>query len=179
MDEDLVRQTLWPIDAQRVLAIPLSQFDMSDFVAWSHTKNGSFSVRSAYFVKWDHQHGGKLRRTNGMGRTNFNPIWGKIWNLSCPAKVNFFIWRTLHDTLPCRVTLANRHMKVSPLCPSCASGLEDTKHLLFQYQKAKEVWRRLDLDEIIVKACEVDRAGEAVLEFLLHMPDKDLSIMGF
>lgn len=63
----------------------------------------------------------------------FNPIWCKIWNLSCLAKVTSFIWWTLHDTLPCRVTLANRHMKVSSICPYCASGLEDTKHLLFQY----------------------------------------------
>lgn len=76
-DEDLVRQTLWPTDAQRVLAIPLphhdmqdfpSHHDMQDFVAWNFTKNGLFSVRSAYFVEWDHQHGMKLTLTNGMGR---------------------------------------------------------------------------------------------------------------
>ena len=34
-DVDLVRQTLWPVDAQRVLAIPLPQHNMLDFVAWS------------------------------------------------------------------------------------------------------------------------------------------------
>ena len=89
-DEDLIRQTLWPIDSQQVLATRLPQFDMSDFVAWSHTKNGICSLRSIYFVEWDHQHGRKLRHTNGMARTNFNAIWCKIWNLSCPAKVNFF-----------------------------------------------------------------------------------------
>ena len=32
-DEDLFRQTLWPIDVQRVLRIPISQHDMPDFVA--------------------------------------------------------------------------------------------------------------------------------------------------
>ena len=35
------------------------------------------------------------------------------------------------------------------------------------------------MDEIINKACEVDRAGEVILEYLLHLPDQDLSIMGF
>ena len=34
-DEDLVRQTLWPIDAYRVLAIPIPMHNMSDFIAWS------------------------------------------------------------------------------------------------------------------------------------------------
>lgn len=155
----------------------LPQYDMLDFIAWNFTKNGIFSVRFAYVVEWNHQHGRKLCRTNGMGRTNFNPIWRDIWKLSCSAKVNFFIWRTLHGTLSCRVTLANRHMKVSPICP-CSSGQEDTKHLLFQCQKAKEVWRRLGLDEIISRACDVDGAGEAVLEFLLQLPDPDLSILG-
>lgn len=39
-DEDLAKQTLWPVDAQRVLAISLPQHDTADFVAWSYTKNG-------------------------------------------------------------------------------------------------------------------------------------------
>ena len=65
-DEDLVRQTLWPIDAQHALAIPHPQYDMHDFVVWSYTKNRLFSVRSAYFVEWDHQHEMKPRCANGM-----------------------------------------------------------------------------------------------------------------
>lgn len=42
-DEDLVKQTFWPVDAQRILTIHLPQHDMDDFVAWSYTKNGLFS----------------------------------------------------------------------------------------------------------------------------------------
>ena len=171
-DEDLIRQTMWPIDVQLILSIPLSQHDMPDFIAWSYMKNGMFSVRSAYSVEWDHQYGSKLRHSNGMGRTTVNPIWSKIWKLACPAKVKKIIWRTLHGTLPCRITLANKHMKVSPICPTCSEGLEDTKHMLFRCSKSKEVWKRLGLDDIIDKACEVDRAGEAMLEYLLLLPDQ-------
>ena len=32
-DEDLIRQTMWPIDVQRILSIPLPQYDMQDFIA--------------------------------------------------------------------------------------------------------------------------------------------------
>lgn len=88
-DEDLVKQTLWPIVAQRVLAIPLPMHNMLDFIAWSYTKNGLFSVRSAYLAEWNKQHERKLQYSNGMGRINANPIWGKIWKLSCPGKVIF------------------------------------------------------------------------------------------
>ena len=68
-----------------------------------------------------------------------------------PGEGNFFICRTLHGTLQCRVTLANRHIKVSPSCPSCPFGSEDMKHMLFQCQKAKEVWRMLGLNKVIKK----------------------------
>ena len=172
-----MRQTLWPVDAQRVLVTPLPMHNMSDFIAWSFTKNGCFTVRSAYFEEWNKQYGRKLQHTNGMGKINVNIIWSKFWKLSCLAKVKIFIWRTLHRTLLCRGRLANRHMKVSPICPSCSNGLEDTKYMLFACQKAKEVWERLGLHKAIKKACAIDRAGETVLEFLLLMPDHELSIV--
>lgn len=69
-------------------------------------------------------------------------------------------------------------MKVSPICPACSNGPEDTKHVLFWCENAKEVWAKLGLYEVINKACVVDRAGEAVLEFLICTQDQELSIMG-
>ena len=57
-DEELARQTLWPIDARRVQAIPIPMHNMSDFIAWSYTENGLFTVQSAYVEEWNKQHGG-------------------------------------------------------------------------------------------------------------------------
>ena len=37
----------------------------------------------------------------------------------------------------------------------------------------------LGLDMIIERACEIDRAREATLEYLLLLPDQDLRIMGY
>ena len=70
-------------------------------------------------------------------------------------------------------------MKGLPSFPTCSQGVEDTKHLLFLCRKAKEVWKRLGLDMIIERACEIDCAGEATLEYLLLLPDQDLRIMGY
>ena len=88
------------------------------------------------------------------------------------------IWRTLHGTLPSCVTLANKHMKVMPICLSCSNGPEDTKHMLFLCQKAKDGWRKLGLHEAISKACVIHPAGEVVLKFLLLMPEEELSTVG-
>src|SRR4051812_34460504 len=82
------------VGCKRSICLPL--YDMQYFISWSYTKNEFFSVRSANFVKWDHQNGEKLRGTNGMDRTNFNLIWCKIWKLSCSTKVKISICRTLH-----------------------------------------------------------------------------------
>lgn len=90
-DEDLIRQTMWPIDVQWILAVPLPQHDIPDFVAWSYTKYGIFLVQSAYFVEWDHQHGCKLRHSDGMGRTTVNPIWTEVRKLSFLTKVKKII----------------------------------------------------------------------------------------
>ena len=56
-DEQLIKDIFLPIDANNILAIPLSPHLQEDFVAWYKTKNILFSVRSAYHIEWDHQFG--------------------------------------------------------------------------------------------------------------------------
>ena len=128
-DEDLIEQTMWPIDVQRILSIHLPQHDMQDFIAWNYTKNGIFSVRSAYFMEWDHQYGTKLKHSNGMGQTALNPIWSKIWKLACLGKVKIFLWRLAKNSTPTRALLHHRNMAEPDEC--CLCGAEDTwRHAL-------------------------------------------------
>jgi hypothetical protein len=62
-DVELLKSIFNDVDVMRILQIPLAVGMMEDFVSWNHTKTGMFSVRSAYHLEWDHQHGRKLRRT--------------------------------------------------------------------------------------------------------------------
>lgn len=57
-----------------------------------------------------------------MDSINSNPAWGIVWKLKCIAKVNIFVWRALHGTISCRVTLVNHHTEVSSQCPYCKQG---------------------------------------------------------
>jgi hypothetical protein len=72
-DEMLVRENFWPIDADRILQIPLFHEETEDYVAWHLTKSGVFSVRSAYYNQWeanyDPEESGLTRYT-----TRDNPI---------------------------------------------------------------------------------------------------------
>ena len=46
-DEDLVKATFWPDDANHILKIPLRE-GVDDFRAWHYDKKGNHSVQSAY-----------------------------------------------------------------------------------------------------------------------------------
>lgn len=58
-DEALIRSIFLPLDAERIINIPLSENATGDFVAWNRTKSFSFIVRSAYYVEWEHQFGSR------------------------------------------------------------------------------------------------------------------------
>lgn len=66
-DEELIRSVFSVVDAQRILQIPLRVEVFDDFVAWNATRSGTFSVRSAYHVEFEHQFGHQWRWGDGQG----------------------------------------------------------------------------------------------------------------
>jgi hypothetical protein len=140
------------------LSIPLSGHIDDDFVARNKTKSCSFSVRSAYYSEWDHQFGSRVRRTDGRGTAEINPVWNNIWKLKVPGKVQIFIWRALHGALPGRAILANRHVMVSGQCPIYQAGAEDIRHIMFTCGRARAVWKALGLRDYIDKCVIGERS---------------------
>jgi hypothetical protein len=132
-----------------------------------------FSVRSAYHVQWQHLFGHMRRRRDGQGSAQINPLWDIMWKLNIPRKVKIFLWKALHGVLPELAILAGRHIKVSPQCPICRSGLEDICHIPFKCLRAKEIWNELGLSDEIQHALLADRSGSVVLEFILRSPNRE------
>jgi hypothetical protein len=85
-DADLVGQTFLDVDPHRIMAIPLPSHDMEDFIGWSRTKTGTFSVQSAYHTEWESKYRNKLQRGGGAGSINPHPMWDKIWSLGFRPK---------------------------------------------------------------------------------------------
>jgi hypothetical protein len=150
------------VDAERILRIPLSAQLEEDFVAWHHTKNYIFSVKSSYYIEWEYQFGSSVRRRDGQGSSQENPVWEKLWSLEVPSKVKIFIWKALHGTVPGMAILGSRHIKVQPQCPVCLLGPEDISHLLFGCTRARQVWQELGLLPKVENAIAVDRSGSVV-----------------
>ena len=138
-DETLIRDVFSPVDAHRILQIPLNVQVMEDFIAWNFMRSGTFSVRSAYHRGFEHTYGHRLARSDGQGNAQANTIWQEVWNLKLPGKIKHFAWKALNGSLPCYGILANRHIPLTPECPFCAFGLEDIQHCLFTCNRVQEV----------------------------------------
>jgi hypothetical protein len=113
-DESLIRDISNPLEAHKLLEIPLSQNLEEDFVAWHKTKSFTFSVRCAYYSEWEHQYGGRIIRRDGQGASSQNPMWEILWKLNVPSKVKIFAWRVLNGLISEVGVLASRHIRVSP-----------------------------------------------------------------
>jgi ribonuclease HI len=166
-DEILLRSIFNQLDVNRILRIPLNVHGFEDFIAWSFSKHGMYTVRSAYHLQWRYQFGSTGRLLTSPGVSATNPVWKTVWKLKLPSKIKIFIWRSLHGILPVKSTLVNRHIGTSGQCPICSSGPEDIAHLLFRCPKAKEVWESLGLANSVDDAILADRAGSAILEHIL------------
>ena len=170
-DEALIRSIFLPIDMERILKIPLSKHLLEDFVAWHYNKTGFFSVKTAYHMEWDHQHGRKLRQTNSVLSSSTSPVWRILWKLRVPAKVKVHVWRALYGAIPCRGVLANRHMITTSDCPICEADCESVGHSFFRCNRVQEIWTKLGLLPTINELYEAELEGSSVLGDLLLMPN--------
>jgi hypothetical protein len=76
-DEEILNLLFSSVDVQWILNIPLSRRGMDDFAAWHFNKNGIFTVKSAYYVEWEYQHGRKIQRSSLFGSSRSSPIWSQ------------------------------------------------------------------------------------------------------
>jgi len=66
-----------------------------------------------------------------------------IWKCPAPSKVIAFLWKLLHDRIPTKVNLFNRHALLpesSLVCVFCEECLETSNHLFIHCGYTKGVW---------------------------------------
>ncbi|KAL5815472.1 hypothetical protein ACOSQ4_026113 [Xanthoceras sorbifolium] len=98
-----------------------------DTLLWGHSKNGYFSVKSAYSLIHD----------------NVNVVlwkWKLIWKIKAPPKILIFLWIMLHGK-----TMTNVHRNFRGLtniadCPRCGAVYEDLEHLLRGCPRSINIW---------------------------------------
>ncbi|WVZ54295.1 hypothetical protein U9M48_005117 [Paspalum notatum var. saurae] len=171
-DEQLVRDTFWEEDAEVILSIPIDA-DLDDFSAWHFDPKGIFSVKSAYKLAVqirDHERGRDASTSAVISATTEGDDfkWYKIWQLKFPNKVNMFIWRLAHNSLPVKRNLARRGIKTETACPLCFRLDEDCGHLFFKCKKAKQCWRAMNLEHVRANL-ELCKSGKETVARILNL----------
>ena len=65
--------------------------------------------------------------------------------MKVPLKINHFIWKLLHNSLPTFLNLKQRGISLDPTCPLCHEEDEASTHLLLLCPLARACWHRSSL----------------------------------
>ena len=69
-----------------------------DYLAWNYTKNGEFSVKSAYHLKMT-LNGVKSGRPESTSFLHKRKEWLALWDTCAPNKAKVHMWRLLRNGL--------------------------------------------------------------------------------
>jgi hypothetical protein len=161
----LISEVFLEEEAELIRSIPLSPLPVEDRLIWRGTKNGLFSVRSAYYMEMEN-----IANLQGsMSKPDEGRNWKEIWKLKVPNVVKHFLWKALNNLLPTRTNLAKKGVIQDTICPICENKDETVEHILWSCPSSKDVWgggpRRLqkldatesnftNLFEKLIKRCD-------------------------
>ena len=122
-NRDRVREMFTPDDASDILQIVVGGLGADDYQDWNFTKNGIFSVRSAYHLKM-----AMLRSRSGRPESsssvNKHKAYMALWGTNAPGKAKIHLWRLISNGLAVGSELHRRRIKPGVFCVAC--GREET-----------------------------------------------------
>ncbi len=126
-------------DVESILAIPLSKRKPSDVLIWNGTKQGTFSVKSAYRMLYSHRNAAEA--SSSAATNSATQFWSSIWATSVPPKVRVFVWRACQGILPTQTHLFDKGISNTFSCVWCGDEAETEDHLLWKCEFAQRVWQ--------------------------------------
>ncbi|KAF7834649.1 non-LTR retroelement reverse transcriptase-like [Senna tora] len=126
-------QFLIPDHARLKIAaiLPPSDGNEQDKLDWKFSKDGGFSVKTAY------------QSIVGMNEGVEDNFFRRVWHLKVPQRVKSFIWLCRHNKLLTNFERVKRCMIDSSICTRCNSGSEDSLHVLRDCPRVKGIWMHL------------------------------------
>ena len=105
--------------ALRICSLAISPGRQPDKLVWKDTKNGIFTIKSAYYLARSLE-----VRYNGSGsnKGNRRSFWKTVWNIRGPPVVKLFLWKACKNALATKGNLHRRKIISDPGYPLC--GLE-------------------------------------------------------
>jgi ribonuclease HI len=136
-NEALVRDVCYSSDVDWILDMKLPINQCNDFLAWHYEPSGLFSVKSAYRLAYNLQHGTRWRACHSESRDNSRKIWKVIWKANVPNKVKIFGWRVACDNLATKKNKMRRTLEMNSICNICGREEEDSFHATVMCTKSR------------------------------------------
>ena len=112
-----------------IKAVPIRRDSIGeDSLIWNSSTNGDFDSKDAYL----------LALGNNNSNLGFVDQW--IWNLNIPPKIQYFLWKCAHHSLPVKTTLVRRRIIEAPICDICLNSDETILHVLRDCRVAHQFW---------------------------------------
>ncbi|XP_042958198.1 uncharacterized protein LOC122293794 [Carya illinoinensis] len=143
--EELVKEVFTEDEAKIVCSLPISKSGLPDKQILGYTKDGLFSVKSAYHMEMC-----RKRREKGEKSEGSWFDWRKLWNLNVPGVVKVFLWKALNDCLPTRNNLKKRKVIEDAYCPICGTEEETVTHALWSCRGLLSLVAKEDLELVAV-----------------------------
>ena len=106
-------------------------------IIWAGTKQGVFTVRSAYHLAKELSLADRCEcSTKGRDKR----MWQVIWKLKCPRVLHLFLWKACNNILPTKENLSKRAVTLDDKCLICNLETETIGHSLWSCPTAKDVW---------------------------------------
>nr|XP_051207334.1 uncharacterized protein LOC127323201 [Lolium perenne] len=117
-NESKLGEVFFDVDVDDILKIPVGRAGTGDYLAWNYTKNGVFSVRSAYHLK---MHLNSARSGSASSSTSLDDHrgWLALWAANVPGKAKIHVWRLIHNWLAVGEELHRRRIKGGVRCIVC------------------------------------------------------------
>ncbi|XP_042956310.1 uncharacterized protein LOC122292152 [Carya illinoinensis] len=157
-----------------IRAIPISLGNREDRIIWGGTKNGLFSVKSAYHL---HKEISSLKESGTSKDHAFCENWQSIWKLKVPNVVRNFLWKASSEALPIMDNLHRRKVSEHFLCPICQLERETSGHALWGCGVAKDVWGQASI-KIMKMSLQCDQFRDIWAHLTEKLPKAELEMAG-
>lgn len=134
--------------------------EFEDYYAWHYDGKGEFSVKSAYQVYVRARDSAAVAESSELVQGDIE--WKKIWTVPCQPKVQQFIWRLAHNSLPLKLNIKRMGMECDTRCLCCRRLDEDGSHLFIKCKEVKKLWREVELEAFRQRLDACNNAREVV-----------------
>jgi hypothetical protein len=113
-----LEEVFFDSDVADIVQIPVGRAGSDDYIAWNNTKNGVFSVKSAYHLK-THLKALSIGRASSSLSCDEHKGWLALWAAEVPCKAKIHTWRLIKNGLAVGAELDRRKIKDGVKCVIC------------------------------------------------------------